>query len=428
MENRGAEMSPDFEKYLNNYAEVAVKVALNVQPGQRVLIGRPAHGVYGIPIELAPLVRRIVAKAYDVGAKLVDVMWNDDELRLIRFKHAPAGTIEEFPTWRSAAAIEYAEAGEAMLSIYGEDPGLLAGQDVDMISKFTQSNSRHMAPYFEAVTKNLMNWAVMTAPVAGWTEKVFPGLSTEEANAKAWDTLFDICRMKGDDPVADWKKHVADLVTRSDYMNAKQYAALKLKSPDTDLTIGMPQGHIWCSTRMTTPSGTDFTANVPSEEIFSTPHNKKIDGYVTLSKPLNYGGSTIEGLRVTFSKGRVTEVHARKGEDLASKMLSIDDGAKSLGEIALVPHSSPISQSGLVFYSTLIDENASSHMAFGRAYRFGVKDGAKMSDDEFDAIGGNTSLIHVDCMIGSGEMDVDGVGADGSSEPVMRRGEWAFKA
>lgn len=420
-------MPSDFEKNLEKYAEVAVKVALNVQPGQNVLIGRPAHGVYGIPIELAPLVRPIVRKCYEVGAKLVDVMWNDDHLRLIKFQTAP-DTIEEFPTWRSDAAINAAENGDAMLSIYAEDPDLLAGQDVDLVSKFTQTNSKHMARYFQLVTVNNMNWAVMTAPVKGWVERLFPDLSPEKAMEKAWDVIFDICRLKNDDPVQAWKDHINDLAKRSDYMNAKQYDALKLKSAVTDLTIGMPKHHIWTCTKMKSKTGIDFTANVPSEEIFSTPHNKRIDGYVTLTKPLNYGGTLIEGLKVTFKGGKVVGAEATKNQELAEKVFATDEGSKSLGEIALVTHGSPISQSGLVFFNTLIDENASCHIAFGRAYRFGVKGGEDMNDEEFDEIGGNTSLIHIDSMIGSGDMDIDGTTADGKSEPVFRSGEWAFEA
>ncbi len=420
-------MASEFEKNLDKYADIAVKVALNVQPGQRVLIGRPAHGVYGIPLELAPLVRLIVTKSYDMGARLVDVIWNDDELRLIRFQHAPRDSFEEFPKWRADAAIQSAENGDAMLSIYAENPDLLAGQDVDLLSKFTESNSKHMARYFEMVTLNAMNWAVMTAPVSGWAEKIFPDVSSEEAMARAWDTLFDICRVKTPDPVKAWQDHVSDLVSRCDYMNKKQYAALKLSAPGTDLTVGMPQNHIWTSTRMKTRAGTDFTANVPSEEIFTTPHNKKTEGVVTLTKPLNYGGSLIEGLKVTFSDGKVVEVAAKKGQEIANKMFETDEGARRLGEMALVPNSSPISQSGLVFFNTLIDENASSHIAFGRAYRFSVEGGGSMNDEEFEAVGGNTSLIHVDCMIGSGEMNVEGVTKDGAAEPVMKKGEWVFK-
>lgn len=420
-------MRTDFEKNLEKYAEVAVKVALNVQPGQRVLIGRPAHGVYGIPIELAPLVRLITAKSYDAGARLVDVIWNDDELRRIRFKHGNPKDIEEFPTWRSAAAIESAEAGDAMLSLYAEDPALLKGQDPDLIGKFTQANSKHMARYFQLVTINNMNWAVMTAPIAGWVEKIFPKLTPKKAMEKAWDTLFDICRIKTANPVAAWKKHVKDMVLRSDYMNKKQYQALKIKAKGTDLTVGLPKGHIWTCTRMKSKGGIEFTANVPSEEIFTAPHNKKTDGYVTLSRPLHYGGRTAEGLRVTFKDGKVVDAKAKKGLELAEKIFNTDEGARHLGEMALVPHGSPISKSGIVFHNTLIDENASNHIAFGRAYRFGVKGGEKMTDAQFDKVGGNTSLIHIDCMIGTGDTDIDGITAKGAAEPVFRAGEWAYK-
>jgi aminopeptidase len=420
-------MPDDFERNLDKYAEVAVKVALNVQRGQRVLIGRPSHGVYGTPIELAPLVRLITAKSYDAGARLVDVIWNDDELRRIRFERADPKTIEEFPTWRSAAAIECAEAGDAMLSLYAEDPALLEGQDSELISRFTRANSKHMERYFQLVTVNNMNWAVMTAPIAGWVEKIFPKLAPKKAMEKAWDTLFDICRIKCADPVGAWKKHVRDMAARSDYMNKKQYKALKIKARGTDLTLGLPKNQVWTGTRVKSKSGIEFTANVPSEEIFTMPHNKKTDGYVTLSKPLHYGGKTAEDLRVTFKNGKVVDTKARKGADLAQKIFDTDEGARRLGEIALVPHSSPISRSGLVFHNTLIDENASNHIAFGRAYRFAVKGGEKMNDAQFDKVGGNTSLIHIDCMIGTGDTDIDGITAGGVKEPVFRAGEWAYQ-
>jgi aminopeptidase len=420
-------MPYDFKRNLGKYAEVAVKVALNVQPGQRVLIGRPSHGVYGIPIELAPLVRLITAKSYDAGARLVDVIWNDDELRRIRFEHADPKTIEEFPTWRSAAAIECAEAGDAMLSLYAEDPALLEEQDPELISRFTRANLKHMERYFQLATVNNMNWAVMTAPIAGWAEKIFPKLTPKKAMDKTWDTLFDICRIKCADPVDAWKQHVKDMAARSDYMNKKQYTALRIKAGGTNLTVGLPKGQIWTGTRTKSRSGIEFTANVPSEEIFTMPDNKKTDGYVMLSKPLHYGGRTAEGLRVTFKNGKVVDAKAEKGVELARKIFDTDEGARRLGEIALVPHSSPISQTGLIFHNTLIDENASSHIAFGQAYRYSIKDGEKMDDAQFDKVGGNTSLIHIDCMIGTGDTDIDGVTAGGAKEPVFRVGEWAYK-
>jgi aminopeptidase len=420
-------MDSDFERNLDKYAEVLINVGVNLRAGQRLLIGWPAHGMYGIPIELYPLVRLLVAKAYDKGARLVDVIWNDDQLRLIRFQHAAKDTFSEFPTWRSDAIIKTVTEGGAVLGIYAQDPDLLAGQDPDLIAEFNATNSKHMAPYFQAVSTNAINWTVTTAPVQGWIEKLFPNVPLEEGRNKFWNTIFDICRVTRPDPVKAWKDHIAGLVARSNYMNGKQYSALKLKGPGTDLTIGMPKNHIWSSTRMTSQGGIDFTSNIPSEEIFTTPHNMKTEGVVTLTKSLIYGGGLIEGAKLTFSGGTVVEATAAKGKEFVDMILSADGNAGRLGEVALVPHSSPISQTGMLFYSTLIDENASSHIALGRAYRFAVKDGKKMTDDEFAAIGGNNSLLHIDCMIGSGGIDVDGVASDGKVEPVMRKGEWAFK-
>lgn len=420
-------MSSEFEQNLDKYAEVIVRVGLNLQPGQRLLIGMPIFGIYGTPLELAPLVRLIVAKAYQVGARLVDVMWNDDQLRLIRFQHAPRDSFEEFPTWRADAAFEAAKAGDAVLHIYAENPDLLVEQDSELVAIFHQTNWKHIESTMDLVVKNAMNWTAVTAPVDGWPEKVFPDLPPDSRKAKFWDTIFEICRVKRADPVSAWKDHVNELVARSDYLNHKRYAALKLTAPGTDLTVGLPRGHIWRGARMTSQNGIDFTANIPTEEIFTIPHKDKAEGVVTATKPLSYGGILIEDLSLTFSEGRVAKATAKKGEESLHKLLETDEGASRLGEVALVPHSSPISQSGLLFYNILIDENASNHIALGRAYKFGLENGEAMSDDEFAAVGGNHSLIHIDCMIGSGEMDVDGLMEDGTAEPIMRGGEWAFE-
>jgi len=421
-------MSLEFEQNLDKYAEVVVRVGLNLQPGQRLLIGAPIFGIYGTPLELAPLVRLIVAKAYQVGARLVDVMWNDDQLRLIRFQHAPRDSFEEFPTWRADAAFETAKAGDALLNIYAEDPDLLAGQDPEQVATVQHTNFKHIGPTMDLLVKNAVNWAMITAPVDSWPEKVFPSLPPEDRKAQFWDTIFEICRVKQADPVSAWQDHVDELVARSDYLNHKRYTALKLAAPGTDLTIGLPGGHVWRSARMTSQSGIDFTANMPTEEVFTVPHKDKTEGVLAATKPLSYGGSLIEDFSLTFSEGRVVKAVARKGEESLHKLLETDEGASRLGEVALVPHSSPISRSGLLFYNILIDENASNHIALGRAYKFSLENGEAMSDDEFAAVGGNHSLIHIDCMIGSGEMDVDGLTEGGTAEPIMRGGEWAFEA
>jgi len=421
-------MSSEFERNLDKYAEVIVRVGLNLQPGQRLLIGMPMFGVYGTPLELAPLVRLIVAQAYQAGARLVDVMWNDDQLRLIRFQHAPRDSFEEFPTWRADGVFEVAKAGDAVLAIYAEDPDLLVKQDLTLITTVHQTGFKHAKPFSDLRGKNAMNWVVITAPVDGWPEKVFPDLPPEDRKAQFWDTIFEICRVKQPDPVSAWKDHANELAARSNYLNHKRYAALKLTAPGTDLTVGLPRGHIWRSGCMTSQTGIDFTANIPTEEIFTIPHKDKTAGVVTATKPLSYGGSLVEDFSLTFSAGRVVKATAKRGEESLHRLLEMDEGANRLGEVALVPHSSPISQSGLLFYNILIDENASNHIALGRAYEFGLEGGEAMSGDEFAAAGGNHSLVHIDCMIGSGEMDVDGLTADGAAEPIMRGGEWAFGA
>jgi aminopeptidase len=421
-------MSSEFERNLDKYAEVIVRVGLNLQPGQRLLIGTPGFGIYGTPIELLPLVRLIVTKAYKAGARLVDVMWNDDQLRLIRFQHAPRDSFEEFPEWRANAAFEAAKAGDAVLSLLAENPDLLLEQDPELVATVFQTKVKHFKPFGDLRSKNAMNWTVVTAPVDGWPEKVFLDLPPDSRKAKFWDTIFEICRVKQDDPVAAWRDHVDQLVARSNYLNHKRYTALKLTAPGTDLTVGLPGGHIWRSGCMTSQTGIDFTANIPTEEIFTIPHKDKTAGVVTATKPLSYGGSLVEDFSLTFSEGRVVKATAKKGEESLHKLLETDEGASRLGEVALVPHSSPISQLGLLFYNILIDENASNHIALGRAYEFGLEGGEAMSGDEFAAAGGNHSLIHIDCMIGSGEMDVDGLTPDGTAEPIMRGGEWAFGA
>jgi aminopeptidase len=354
-------------------------------------------------------------------------MWNDDQLRLIRFQHAPRDSFEGFPTWRADAACEVSEAGDAVLIIFAEDPDLLAEQDPTLITTVHHASFKHTKPFSDLRSRNAMNWVVVTAPVDAWPDKVFPDLPPEDQKAQFWDTLFEICRVKQPDPVSAWMEHVTELAARRDFLNHKRYAGLRLTAPGTDLTVGLPKEHVWRAARMTSQNGIEFTGNIPTEEVFTVPHKDKTEGVVTSSKPLSFGGTLIEEFSLTFSAGRVVTATARTGGESLRALLETDEGARRLGEVALVPHSSPISQSGLLFYNILIDENAASHIALGRGLRLNVDGGAEMSDDQFAALGGNHSLIHIDFMIGSGQMDVDGLTDDGTAEPIMRSGEWAFE-
>jgi aminopeptidase len=278
----------------------------------------------------------------------------------------------------------------------------------------------------ELIVKNISPWCLVTAPVDGWADTIFPNLASHDREKKLWDTIFDICRVNQNDPVAAWKDHINTLKTRCEYLNLKQYDSLKITGPETDLTIGLVKDHIWMGGSSTSQNGIEFVPNLPTDEIFTTPDKIRTEGKVKGTKPLYEAGNIIEDFSFTFSNGKVIDIQATKGKEILEHMLNYDDGAKFLGEVALVPHSSPISQTGLLFYNTLIDENASIHLALGTAYKFNVKNGDKMSDEDFENIGGNTSILHLDFMIGSEKINIDGILKDGNAESIMRNGEWAF--
>jgi aminopeptidase len=358
---------------------------------------------------------------------LVEVIWEDEQIELLRFQHAPRDSFEEASNWLPNALLEYGQQGDALISIRGNNPDLLNQQDPSLIALARKAASVKAAPFMDVLMRGGLNWLVISAPVASWAAKVFPDLAAAQQVPQLWEMIFDVCRLKQDDPIAVWEQHIAQLSARSDYLNHKAYAALKYTAPGTDLTIGLPKGHIWKSARDTSSKGIEFVPNMPTEEIFTLPHKDRVSGVVAASKPLNYGGTLIEDFRLTFAEGRVVVVEAGAGAATLRKLIATDAGAARLGEVALVPDSSPIAQSGLLFYNTLFDENAASHLALGRAYQFTLAGGTTMSDAEFAQAGGNTSLIHVDFMIGAAVMNIDGLTENGAAEPVMRAGEWAFE-
>jgi aminopeptidase len=412
-----------FTQKLDKYAELAVRVGLNLQPGQRLLIGSPVFD--GLtPLAAAPLVRRIVVHAYQAGARLVDVMWSDQELRRLRAEHAPAETLAEASGWAVNGSLEFIERGDALLMIYANDPDLMQDLDPTAVATLQQTMFKMTEPILEHIGRNSMNWSVVAAPVPGWAAKVFPHLPAGTRDDALWDALFEICRVNVPDPVAGWQEHIRQLTARTRQLNEKQYTALHFRGPGTDLTVGLPDGHIWRSGQLTSRGGIPFTANIPTEEVFTMPHALKTEGTVTATKPLSFGGSLMEEFVLTFEGGKVVTARARKGENALRGIMDTDDGAARLGEVALVPHSSPISRFDRLFYNILIDENASSHIALGRAYKFSLEGGEQLSDEEFARQGGNLSQLHIDFMIGNGEMDVDGVTSSGAAEPLMRRGEW----
>lgn len=419
-------MNDLFETRLQQYAEVIVKVGLNLQAGQRLLIGPRISARAGVQPPAASLVHRIARAAYQAGARYVDVIWDDPQLRLIRYENAPRDSFDEYPDWHVELTEDYLRNGDAILSIYAVDPDLLVGQDAELVAQVQKVAYARGSDVLGMISTNRSNWSIATAAEPAWAAKIFPEIPAAERIDRMWETIFHIARISGDDPVANWEAHKHNLHARAAYLNGRAYTRLLYRGPGTNLTVGLPDGHRWHAASMTAQNGIDFTANVPTEEVFTMPHHAQADGVVTATKPLSYGGNIIEDFTLRFEDGRVVQAEAKKGQVYLDSLLDTDEGARHLGEAALVPHSSPISQTGRLFYNTLIDENASCHLALGKAYRFTMVGGEALSDNEFAVHGGNNSLLHVDFMMGSGALDVTGVRPDGSEEPVLRAGEWAF--
>ena len=416
-------MSTDFERMLRAYADLTVSVGLNLQPRQRLLIIGPiANG--GASLEAAPLVREITASAYRKGARLVETLWGDEAALTARMQFAPRDSFQECSSWLPDALLRHVEGGHAVLSIYANDPDQLKDAPPDLVGTLQQATARAVRPFREHISRNRTNWAVIGAAADTWAARVFPDVSPDDRVPRLWDAIARLCRLDRADPIAAWERHLTELAERTARLNAKQYTSLHYTGPGTSLTIGLPAGHLWVGGRSTNADGILFAPNLPTEEVFTMPHKDRVDGVVRSTKPLSYAGTLIENFSLRFVNGRVVEATAERNDAVLRRLVDLDAGAARLGEIALVPHSSPVSQTGRLFYNTLFDENAASHVALGAAYKFTLRGGEAMSDEAFEAAGGNRSATHVDFMIGLAELDIDGVRQDGGAEPVMRQGEW----
>ncbi len=417
----GTRVDLDFEQMLQRYADVAVKTGLNLQAGQRLLVVAP--------IEASPLVRQVTISAYKAGARFVDVLWSDQQMALLRLQYAPRDSFREFPDWPAKATLEYLDRGDAFLEIWADDPALLSGQDPQLMAVSTQAMMEKLGLAWGRITQNGTNWLVISAAMEGWATKVFPDLPSAQRQRRLWEAIFQVCRLNQADPAGAWRDHVAALKARCMYLNGKHYASLKYTAPGTDLTVGLPEKHIWNGASITSQNGIAFIRCMPTEEIYTLPHKDRVEGVVRASKPLSYQGALIEDFGFRLSQGRIVEVMASKGKELLQNLISNVTVASRFGEVALVPNSSPVSQSGILFYNTLLDENAASHFALGNAYRDSLQGGYAMSLEEFAAAGGNESNDspeHVDFMVGSDKMAVDGILPNGKAEPIMRSGEWSF--
>lgn len=402
---------------LDRLAEVGIRVGLNLQPGQDLILTAPAAAL--------PLARRVAAEAYKAGAGLVTTILSDEELTLARYRHGAAESFDRAPNWLYQGMAEAYAGGAARMAIVGDDPMLLAGQDPDHVSRAARANSTAYKPALEKISNFEINWSIISWPGQSWAARVFPELSADLAQERLAEAIFAASRVNGNDPVGAWADHNAALARRRDWLNAERFSALHFKGPGADLTVGLADGHAWAGGAATAKNGVVCNANIPTEEVFTTPHAQRVDGWVRATKPLSHMGTLIEGIEVRFEAGRIVEAHAATGEAVFLKLLDTDEGARRLGEVALVPHASPISASGILFYNTLFDENAACHIALGQCYAKCFEGGTELSRDQIVAQGGNQSLIHVDWMIGGPETDIDGIRTDGTRVPVFRKGAWA---
>jgi aminopeptidase len=407
----------DFATRLDRLAALAVRVGLNLREGQEV--------VMTAPIEAMPLVRRIAEHAYKAGATLVTPLIGDDQVALARFRHAhPDAAFDVAPAWLFEGMAKAFAAGAARLAVVGEDPTLLSAEDPAKVARANKARSIAYRPALELITGFAINWNLVPAATPGWARQVFPGLPEDRALAALWDAIFAACRVDAADPVADWARHNATLHARTAFLNGKDYAALHFRGPGTDLRVGLADGHLWSGGAEAAKNGITCNPNIPTEEVFTTPHKDRVEGVVRSTKPLAYQGTLIEDIAVRFEAGRIVQADASRGAEVLRKVLATDEGAARLGEVALVPHSSPISRSGLLFRNTLFDENAASHIALGQAYTTCLRDSAGVPMETLAARGANASLIHIDWMIGSGEVSLDGITQAGAAEPLMRGGEF----
>ncbi|MGB6686984.1 MAG: aminopeptidase [Terracidiphilus sp.] len=402
---------------LDKLAEVAVRVGLGLEAGQEV--------VMTASLDALPLARRITEHAYRAGASLVTTLFTDEEAALMRYRFAPDASFDRAAGWLYDGMAAAFKSGAARLAITGGNPALLANENPDKVGRANRSMSQVYRPALELITRFHINWTIVAAATPAWAAQMFPNDPPDVALARLWDAIFATTRIDKDDPVAAWKAHDASLQKRAAFLNEKRYSALKYRGPGTDFRLGLADDHLWLGGGSTAANGLYCIPNMPTEEVFSMPHKDRADGTVTATKPLSHQGTMIEGIHVRFERGRIVEMRATKGQGVLEKLIDTDDGARRLGEVALVPQSSPIASSGKLFFNTLFDENAASHVALGQAYTSCMRNGENFTAEQLAAKGANSSLIHVDWMIGSDKLDIDGITASGAVEPLMRNGEWA---
>jgi aminopeptidase len=407
------------QELLEKYASLVVKIGANVQPGQTVVVMSP--------VETAPFARAITEEAYKAGAREVFVDWNDEKLARIKFLNAPEEVFDEVPSWKKDFNLTNLHNGAAFIQIKASDPDAFKGVDISRISRSMKAMSTELKEYHEALMSNKNAWCIASVPTEAWARKVFPELPVEEAVESLWKAILTAVRVDLEDPVAAWKEHTLNLRRSMAFMNDNNFKCLHYtNSLGTDLTIELPEGHRWVGGAEETTGGVEFNANMPTEEVFTLPKKNGVNGTVVSAMPLNHNGSLIDKFSITFEDGRITDYTAEEGYEVLKSIIETDEGSHYLGEVALVPKDSPISNQNILFYNTLFDENASCHLAIGRAYSPCLKNSENMSEEELEKAGVNSSLVHVDFMVGTKDLQIKGITAEGKEIPVFVDGNFAF--
>ncbi|MBS6195847.1 MAG: aminopeptidase [Clostridiales bacterium] len=408
-----------FEEKLQEYARLIVKVGVNVQKGQDIVLR--------CPVESYPFGRLIVKEGYEAGAREVIIHWSDAVSRRIAYDHADVSVFENIPEWQAESMNKYAREGAAFISIAGGDPEVFKGVDSEKLKASAKASDQAYEVFYKRMSASEIPWNVAAVPSEKWAQKVFPGIPVEEAMEKLWENIFRSVRIGEGDAVQAWKEHDAFLSSMCKKLDEQQFSALHyVNSLGTDFTVGLVENHRWEGGSEGDSRGVDFIANMPTEEIFTMPDARRAEGKLVSALPLSYEGNMIHNFSFTFHEGKVVEFAAEEGLETLKRMLDSDEGSRRLGEVALVPYDSPISNMKTLFYNTLFDENASCHFALGRCYETTVEGGASMSEEELKAVGGNTSMIHVDFMVGTSDLSITGIKKDGTEVPVFVNGNWAL--
>ena len=398
---------------LDRLARLCVGFGLQIGRGQELLITAD--------IGAADLVRRIAREAYGAGASNVQVFFADDAITLARFTHGSEDAIDTAPGWLFQAMAGAMRKGAARLAIAGGTPGLLAQQDPGKVARANAAQSAAAKPFMEVVTSGLTNWNIVPFVTEGWAAQVYPDLPVAEAVERLWGHVFKALRLDHDDPVAAWRGVFDRLARRREYLTERAFSALHFEGGGTDLTLGLAKGHVWAGGGLTLADGSGYAPNLPTEEVFTMPDRNRAEGRAVFTKPAVINGTIVEGLVVDFAGGKAVRISADKGETMAQTHFTSDEGASRLGEVALVPESSPIARSNVLYFNTLFDENAACHIAFGNSYSMNLAEGADRGK-----AGANESTIHMDCMIGGPDLAVTGIAEDGSRHPIMEKGEFVI--